>query len=254
MSYSPLLIISGLDPSGGAGIIADTCTAADYGICPNGVITNLTVQTDNNYQSANPVPVSLIESQLKILLIKKKPQYIKIGMLFSADITHCVFSWLSQYSIPFIIDPLFYSSSHGRLVETSSWKIIQKKILPIAEMITPNFWELFYLLNIPVPVINKITQNYLNSLALRLAQTYHTNFFITMGGTPWSGKDLLICVDQDPLWITAPFIDKGDEKRGTGCRLSTAYACERISGNNIRTSAINAKKFTHNYIKNKDKD
>ena len=63
-----LLVIAGLDPTGGAGILADARVAADHNVRVVGVATALTVQDTQGVHFSSLVGASVVEDQLKRLM------------------------------------------------------------------------------------------------------------------------------------------------------------------------------------------
>ncbi|HEX5636755.1 MAG TPA: bifunctional hydroxymethylpyrimidine kinase/phosphomethylpyrimidine kinase, partial [Gammaproteobacteria bacterium] len=94
MTSKPVVLcLSGLDPSGGAGIQADIEAINYQGCHPTAVITALTVQDTRNVQHFECVDAQLILRQARTVLQDMKVNAIKIGMLGSvaiADAIHCL--------------------------------------------------------------------------------------------------------------------------------------------------------------------
>src|SRR5688572_31829704 len=78
---APVLIVSGLDPSGGAGFLADARVATLLGCRPVGVVTALTDQNSLAVVAANPVEPHVVGEQLSTLLSDVEVAAVKIGMI-----------------------------------------------------------------------------------------------------------------------------------------------------------------------------
>jgi hydroxymethylpyrimidine/phosphomethylpyrimidine kinase len=63
-----VLICAGLDPSGGAGFIADVRVVAELGCRPVGVVTALTVQNTTAVVDAETMSAERVREQLEFLL------------------------------------------------------------------------------------------------------------------------------------------------------------------------------------------
>ena len=59
-----VLVIAGLDPSGGAGLIADVRVCELHGCRPVAVATALTEQTTQGLRAVNPVDPAMVREQL----------------------------------------------------------------------------------------------------------------------------------------------------------------------------------------------
>ncbi|HBX36779.1 MAG TPA: hydroxymethylpyrimidine/phosphomethylpyrimidine kinase, partial [Pseudohongiella sp.] len=80
-----VLCLSGLDPSGGAGIQADMEAMLMTGSHCLPVITSLTVQNTQNVQATQPVNGEILRHQVESLLSDLSISAIKIGLLDGPD-------------------------------------------------------------------------------------------------------------------------------------------------------------------------
>ena len=77
------LSIAGFDPSAGAGLLADVKTLEASGVYGLGVCTALTVQNDVAFERVNWVSAADIRDQIRILLVRFRVDFIKIGLVES---------------------------------------------------------------------------------------------------------------------------------------------------------------------------
>ena len=84
MSAPAVLVLAGLDPSGGAGLLADAETVRALGAYPLCVATALTVQTMRAARRFQPVDPSLIADAMRALLEEEDVRAIKVGMVGDA--------------------------------------------------------------------------------------------------------------------------------------------------------------------------
>ena len=63
-----VLIISGSDPSGGAGLVADVQAVTAMGAYPAAVPTAITVQDTRNAYQVEPVDAALVSRQIEVLI------------------------------------------------------------------------------------------------------------------------------------------------------------------------------------------
>src|SRR5438874_13492345 len=85
-----VLVIAGLDPSGGAGLVADVQVVRAAGLHAAAVATALTVQDSARCHASEPVDPSALERQLEALADDLPIKAVKIGMLGSAAVAHAV--------------------------------------------------------------------------------------------------------------------------------------------------------------------
>ncbi|HVF09634.1 MAG TPA: hydroxymethylpyrimidine/phosphomethylpyrimidine kinase, partial [Abditibacteriaceae bacterium] len=147
-----MLAIGGLDPSGGAGLPADTRAAAAFGVHCCGVATAVIAQNTRGVAVIEPVSPTLLTAQLDNLLEDIAPRAIKIGMLPSAAAVEIVLQRLRRMgSTPLIIDTVFAPSSGPRFADDETVRAIVKHLLPLAEVITPNIPEAERLIGTLIP-------------------------------------------------------------------------------------------------------
>ena len=83
MTRPGVLIVAGLDPSGGAGLIADIRVCEQLGCRPVAVVTALTEQSTVEARAVNPAQATVIGDQLRMLLTDVEVVAVKLGMLGS---------------------------------------------------------------------------------------------------------------------------------------------------------------------------
>ena len=74
------LAIAGLDPSGGAGLLADIRSFAAFGVHGLGLVSAETVQNSSRVDAVWPRPLRAFTQQLKCLLDEFHPAATKIGL------------------------------------------------------------------------------------------------------------------------------------------------------------------------------
>ena len=107
-----VLIFSGLDPSGGAGIQADIEALASQGChaCP--LITTLTTQDTVDVKNTVTVSAELIKEQARTILDDIPVAAVKIGLVDSTDIIEAIHGVLSDLpDVPVILDPVLASGA-----------------------------------------------------------------------------------------------------------------------------------------------
>ncbi|HIF88483.1 MAG TPA: hydroxymethylpyrimidine/phosphomethylpyrimidine kinase, partial [Candidatus Thioglobus sp.] len=113
-----VLIFSGLDPSGGAGISADIEAINQFGITTLPIVTVLTAQNTCEVTQLETVDCELIEAQYRAVVSDIDFQVVKIGLLGSTEqiktIAYCL-SEKPQLSI--VLDPIIRASSDSQLVD-----------------------------------------------------------------------------------------------------------------------------------------
>src|SRR5262245_48714331 len=137
MSDRPVVLaISGLDPSGGAGLLLDARVLGEHDVYPAGVATALTDQDSNAVYSIGTVPPAVVEQQIRRVLADLPVAAIKIGMLGKAPIADAVARALEGTRISVVLDPILKSSGGSlRLLDEPT---ALDPLLRRARIVTPN--------------------------------------------------------------------------------------------------------------------
>ena len=135
-----LLIVAGLDPSGGAGLIADVRHAAELGARPLAVATALTEQNTRGAVASNPVDPEIVGAQLRALLTDIELAAVKIGMIGSSALAEMVGRELELTAAPVVWDPVLIAS-RGCDLFTGDLAAAIDALLPHTTLLTPNIAE-----------------------------------------------------------------------------------------------------------------
>jgi len=232
------LILSGLDPSGGAGIQADIQAVTALGAHPLPVLTCLTVQDTTNVYGAEAVDAELIRQQLKCVADDAPIHAIKTGALGNAAIVDVLVEFLKQHpGIPLITDPVIKAAGGGDLADDDLIAAMKQRLFPLAEMITPNGIELAMLGEGDDPA----------EAADRLLAGGCKSVLATGGhGTGHHIVNTLFNHTSEPM--TWEIERVGGEYHGTGCTLAAAIAAGRASGLSPRAAISQAQNFVNRAI------
>lgn len=143
MSRKPnVLIIAGLDPSGGAGIHADIETVHELGGFPATLITGLTVQNSRDVSGFELVSVDLLRRQADALLRDMTFDAVKIGMTGSPEIVAFIAALLDRLpGVPVVLDPVLAAEAGGSLGGQTLPEALRRELMPRASLATPNLPE-----------------------------------------------------------------------------------------------------------------
>ena len=201
-----LLTVSGLDPSGGAGLHADVKTAKSLGLHASSVVTALTIQNSCGVKVVHAVEPDILADQLEFLLADIDFSAIKIGMVPNVEIAEILKDFLKDIDAPKVLDPVMYAGAGGKLGNRNAYLTL----LPVVNVITPNLSEARIIANMNADA---------ETLAKKLAE-YGCDVVIT--GGELGGKDIVF--DSGRIYrVEAEFSPV--TIHGTGCVYSTALAC-----------------------------
>jgi len=141
-----VLVMSGNDPTGGAGIQADIETLVSLGCHPAPVISAITVQDTVGVKHYQSVEAGLVISQARAILEDMPVAAIKAGMLGGADNVTALSAILNDYpEIPLILDPVLSSGRGDPLSDDALVEAMISLLVPQAMLITPNIMEVMRL-------------------------------------------------------------------------------------------------------------
>jgi hydroxymethylpyrimidine/phosphomethylpyrimidine kinase len=146
MPHAPCaLSISGLDPSGGAGLFADLRAFAAASVWGCGAVAVVTVQSTAGLRTSRPVPTRELLDQIRELCALQWIRSIKIGALGSVSNVVGVTRFLRRRSssIPVVIDPVMRSTrarGRARLLEDGGQDAL-RDMIDLATVLTPNVPE-----------------------------------------------------------------------------------------------------------------
>lgn len=226
----PIVVsIAGSDPSGGAGIQADLKTFSALGAYGCAAITALTAQSTRGVAGVVAAPASFVAQQIDTLLDDIAVDAVKIGMLAEAAIVHAVADVLERRHPPAVVlDPVMVATSGDRLLAGEAEAAVRERLLPLADLITPNLGEAAVLLG-AAPATDEAARRD----QVRALQDLGARRVLLKGGHQMLedargpvALDLLGEPGRPPAALRQPWIDTANT-HGTGCTLSSAIAVER---------------------------
>jgi hydroxymethylpyrimidine/phosphomethylpyrimidine kinase len=231
------LTIAGSDSSGGAGIQADLKTFAALGVYGASVITALTAQNTTGVSGIHQVPAQFVTDQIEAVFPDLAVAAVKIGMVADVSIIDAIVAGLTKWSPKHVVfDPVMVATSGDRLLAPDAVAAVRTKLIPLAELITPNLPEAAALLEEAVAADEASIERQgkrLLALGARavLIKGGHgqgaesIDYLVTRGGT---------------IALAAPRIATKNT-HGTGCSLSSAVAAGLAKGEDLETAVRNAK-------------
>jgi hydroxymethylpyrimidine kinase/phosphomethylpyrimidine kinase len=243
------LTIAGLDPSGGAGIIADVSTFVHFRVCPAAAITSLTFQNSERVFGAIHETAKSLRAQVLPLVEERGIAALKIGMLPTAELVLEVARLLAETDLPApVIDPVFQSSSGYELMEKEAIEALVTELMPLARLLTPNIPEAEVLTGLLITDEDGMRE------ATSMIRAMGAPAVLLKGGHLPPGParsehaiDLLDADDQVTVfsgeWIASPSV------RGTGCMLSSGVAACLARGLSLEESVSAGKDFVSERIR-----
>lgn len=233
------LSIAGLDPSAGAGLLADVKTFEASGVYGLGVCTALTIQHDSDFRAVDWVPLNRITAQCEPLFERYPVGVVKIGLIESLDVLAELLDWLHHTApgVSITWDPILKASAGFGFHQISD----RPSVLPLLNrlaLLTPNAPEAVQLAGTDQPW----------AAAERLSTCCPV--YLKGGHLPTPNgqvTDYLLLDGVEAVSLPAFFIENG-EKHGSGCVLSAAVAAGLAKGLALPDACRSARQYMNHYL------
>jgi hydroxymethylpyrimidine kinase/phosphomethylpyrimidine kinase len=248
------LTVAGLDPSGGAGIVADIKTFSRFGCFAAAAVTSLTFQNTTGVFGAVHQTADAVRRQIEPVLDDYTIAAVKTGMLPTREIIETVAAIMKERNLKnVVVDPVVRSTSGYDLIDDAALAALIEYVFPLADVITPN-----------LPEAERITQMKIagDDAILAAAEKMHSlgaRNVLIKGGHGMNAEcgvrnaefrkavDYLF-VGEDLTKFEAEFIDT-TATHGTGCTLAAAIAGNLALGKDLAEAVRIAKDFVTEAIR-----
>src|SRR5690242_9069513 len=240
-----VLTIAGLDPSGGAGVVADIKTIAAFGCFPAAAITSITYQNAQRVFGAEHQTAATLRVQVEPIVADLKVAAAKTGMLPTAEIVAEVARLFTEEDLPApVVDPVVVATSGDVLIEDDAFQILKTKLFPLARVVTPNIPEAEKLSELKIETETDMRR------AAEAIQSLGARAVLVKGGhrsVNGVALDLLLS-DGTFTEFRSEYLDVG-EVHGSGCTLSAAIAACLGKGMSLEESVNSAKRYVTDAIR-----
>jgi hydroxymethylpyrimidine/phosphomethylpyrimidine kinase len=239
-----VLTIAGFDPSSGAGVTADIKTIAAHGCYGVACITALTVQSTAGVRRMEPLDPALVTETLEELASDIPIAAVHIGMLGAGKVVKAVAEFLGRRpgkaKLPnVVLDPILKSSSGADLLDAAGTRLLIEKLIPLADVITPNVEEAAVLTGLKVTDLDEM-----RAAVAKLHQMGSAAVVIT-GGHLEKATDLLSFTTKRGVEeeVFKAERQRSNSTHGTGCAFATAMSCHLALDRGLAEAALLAKTF-----------
>jgi len=238
------LTIAGSDSSAGAGAQADLKTFTALGVYGLTAITCIVAETPGKVSRIQAADPEIVREQIELLLKNFPVAGIKTGLLCNAEIVAQVVRSLGKVKErPLVVDPVMVATTGDVLLAPEAIQIYERKLLPLATLITPNLDEAARLLGDSIRDLAAM-----HRAARTLAKKYGTA--VLLKGGHLRGRqaiDVLSSGDWTKEYPAA-FLP-GVKTHGTGCTYSAAITAELAKGVELARAIATAKRFVSSAIR-----
>ena len=241
-----VLTIAGLDPSGGAGVVADIKTIATLGCFPAAALTSITFQNTTGVFGAEHQSAATLRAQVEPIVRDLSVAAAKTGMLPTAEIVAEVARLFSEESLPApVVDPVVVATSGDVLIDEEAFQILRTKLIPLARVVTPNIPEAEKLAGFAIASEEDMRR------AAETIQSLGAQAVLVKGGhreIHGQAVDILLTEHGNFLDFRSEYLDVG-EVHGSGCTLSAALAAHLGRGLTLAAAVGAAKKYVTDAIR-----
>src|SRR5882724_210612 len=239
-----VLSIAGLDPSGGAGTLADVRTILAFGCYPAAVITAITFQNAAGVSGVVAHDSDTVRGQLTPVLSELRVAAVKTGMMPTGEIVREVARTVSHYQLRcLVVDPVMTSTSGYELMDAAAVTELREKLLPLAFLVTPNIPEAERLAGFSVQDEEGMRR------AAASIRRLGVRAVLIKGGHLETGSEAVDVLDHDgDITVFRGVRVQNWEFRGTGCALAAGIAACVALGNPLEDSVRRARDYVSEAI------
>ncbi len=231
------LSIAGSDCSGGAGIQADIKTMTANGVYAMSAVTALTAQNTTGVAAIFESTPAFLKQQIDMIFTDIYPDAVKIGMVSSAPLIEVIADRLTFYGAKHIVvDPVMVATSGSSLLESEAVASLKERLLPLAEIVTPNIPEAEVLSGKTIAGKEDMIA------AAKMIWERYGCAVLLKGGHSINDANDLLCENGKMTWFEGKRIQT-DNTHGTGCTLSSAMASNLAKGFSLAESVERGKRY-----------
>lgn len=238
-----VLTVAGLDPSGGAGVVADVKAITAFGCFAAAAVTSLTYQNTTGVFGASHQTADVVRAQVLPVVEDFKVAGAKSGMLPTREVIEEVARLFKETELPApVVDPVVRSTSGYDLIDDSALDALKRELLPLARVVTPN-----------IPEAERITGMSIRDRAAmveaaRLIRGMGARAVLVKGGH-LEGRALDVLDEGGGVtYFDAERIET-TSTHGTGCTLAAAIASCLARGHNVKDAVALAKRYVTEAIR-----
>ena len=238
------MTVSGFDPLGGAGVIADLKTFGANGCYGVAAITAIDVlDRASSLDQIYPVDVNILRTCIRSIFAESKVKAIKIGMLATRANAGAVLEVLEEHPLlPVVLDPLVRATGGIDVKDASCVEFVRDRLLPRATVITPNLREAAALTGLKVEDVENM------KLAACKLLELGARAVVVTGGHLERPVDVFADSSSN-LRVLAGDRIKPENIYGAACTFSSALAACLALGHRLDEAIILAKAYVTETIR-----
>jgi hydroxymethylpyrimidine/phosphomethylpyrimidine kinase len=214
------LAIGGLDPGGGAGVVADVRSFEAAGVFGCAAVAVVTVQSTAGLRRVRAVDARLLAQQVEEVLHNQRVRAIKVGALGTEANVRAVAKLLARYpDVPVVVDtPMAPTRGRERLLLRGATRSLRRDLLPRATLVTANAEEAGALLGCEVHTVSEA-----HDAARALVQLGARASLVKGGHLSGASAIDVLALAEEVIEVRARRLSIG-AVHGTGCTLASLVA------------------------------
>jgi hydroxymethylpyrimidine/phosphomethylpyrimidine kinase len=231
-----VMSIAGMDPSAGAGLLADIKTFEQHRVYGLAISTSQTLQTDDQFFSTRWEETDDILEAIEKMLMNYKVKAIKIGIVKNIGALDQIVSLINTIdsNIKIVLDPVIKSSTGFSFWDQID-QVVFFQLLKKIFLLTPNYHE----------VLQLFPSTDTKKSAAELSA--YCNVLLKGGhNKEEAGVDYLYT--QNGVEKMTAKTENVFPKHGSGCVLSAAITANISLGDDLAVSCKKAKKYIEQFL------
>jgi hydroxymethylpyrimidine kinase/phosphomethylpyrimidine kinase len=239
------MTIAGFDPSGGAGVLADIKTFAAMGCYGTAAITSITSQNTVAVYGTYHHSAEILRAQIEPIISDFKIAAVKTGMLPTRQSIEVVAETIERHALQnVVVDPVIRSTSGYDLITDDAIESLVQRLLPLADVITPNMAEAERLTGFEVKDLDgmkRAARKIRERSQATSGRTAKRTILVKGGHLEDEATDVLDDGRDFHIFRAPKIITRNTH--GTGCTLSSAIAALLGQGYEIPEAVLRAKDY-----------
>jgi hydroxymethylpyrimidine kinase/phosphomethylpyrimidine kinase len=248
MSKPVCLTIAGLDPSGGAGIIADIKTFSAFKCFAAAAVSSITFQNTVGVFGAEHQTAETVRRQVEPIIDDYEIAGLKTGMLPTREVIEETGKLIGRMrGAKLVVDPVVRSTSGFDLIDDDALRSLIRVLFPLSELVTPNRPEAERITGLAIETPGDVIS------AAKLMRSMGAKNVLIKGGhlneDASGGRKAIdhLFIGEIHHVLEADYVET-TATHGTGCTLAAAITANLACGESLVDAVRISKKFVTNAI------
>lgn len=223
-------------------MLADIKTFAAFGCFGAAAVTSLTFQNTVAVYGAAHQSADVLRRQIEPVINDFKIAAVKTGMLPTREVIEVTAEIIEKYNLPnVVVDPVIRSTSGYDLIDAEALRFLIERLLPLADVITPNMAEAERLTGLEVKDLDGMKRAAARIYEMSAGKKARRAVLVKGGHLEDEATDALFDGNEFHIFRAPKIATRNTH--GTGCTLSSAIAALLARGCEIPEAVAGAKQY-----------